>query len=569
MLKHVRIIIILVIGLSFTWQCAEEDETIVEVGSLSIKKSEILSVFKKKYPKQNDFSDVDLSIKKDLIEPLIAKKLRINAAYDLDLDKEKLFRLKYEQYQMRLVGNLYFEKVIVDKVVTQKMIEDYISRTATEIKASHILIGYEKSPRVVNRTLEEAEKIAIDVKKQLKEGKDFIGLAEKYSDDPSAKKNKGGLGYFSWGRMVGPFQEAAWDMKIGEISDPVRTRFGYHIILLEDRRPVANYVEDRSKEGLGRVKQTIMRSFGDSVRVLWEQHYEQLSKDNNYQIFEDQINMFTDTLKIIIKDRPIGDDIYTPEFRQITFAEWDGESISVQTFIDKFDTKLAQMLGNFRDAKVLNKEIKRLSMDGQVLEAADNLGILDDDQIVEALKKFTENHIEKEVEKNSVHASIKLTEDEIAEYYELNKSKFEKPEEIEIWVIDLKDEKKANNIVDKAKQGQNFENLARKYSQDKRLRSKGGYLGYKVKTSRGSVSMEAFKIGPGGKIGGPVRYGRFWSVIKTGEKHEKVLQPFDKVKKRAQSMARSENIKESKIVWENELKEKYEVIIDEEKLKSI
>ncbi len=248
---------------------------------------------------------------------------------------------------MRLVGNMYFEKVVVDKLVSNEMVEDYISRMSTEIKASHILIGYEKSPRVIDRTLEEAEKIAIDVKKQLNEGKDFINLAEKYSDDPSVKKNKGGLGYFSWGRMVGPFQEAAWDMQIGEISEPVKTRFGYHIILLEDRRPVANYVEDRSEQALGRAKQTIIRSFGDSVRVLWDEHYKQLCADNNYQIYEDQINLFADTLKAIIKDRPLTDDVYTPELRKITFAEWDDESISLQTFIDKYDKRASANVRKF------------------------------------------------------------------------------------------------------------------------------------------------------------------------------------------------------------------------------
>ncbi len=227
------------------------------------------------------------------------------------------------------------------------------------------------------------------------------------------------------------------------------------------------------------------------------------------------------------------------------------------------------MLGSFRDAAVLKKEIKRMSMDGQVREAADNLGILDDPKIVKSLTNFTESYIEKEVQKKSVQANVVASEKEVAAYYESNKSKFEKPEEIEIWVIDLKDEKTANQVLNKAKQGQNFENLAKKYSEDKRLKSKGGYLGYKGKSARGSISMEAFNLGAGGKIGGPVKYGRFWSVLKTGGKHERSIQPFDQIKKRVQSMAKSEKIKEANIAWENELKEKYEVIINEKKLESI
>ena len=401
MLKYIGVLVLLFSVMILITQCGTEDETIVEVGSLSIQRSEILSVLKKKYPKQTVFKDVDLSIKKDLIEPLITKKLRINAAYDMDLGNDPVFLSKYEQYQMRMVGQKYFEKVIFDEIIGDDMIEEYISRQAIEIKASHILIGYEKSPRVVKRTLEESKTIAIDVKKQLDDGRDFTELAEKYSDDPSVKKNRGDLGYFTWGRMVGPFQQAAWDMEIGEISDPVKTQFGYHIIRLDDRKEVANYVENRSKENITRIKQTIARSFGDSVRVLWKKHYKELCEDNNYQIYEEEINKFADTLRIIIKNKPLTPKVFTPEQRQITFAEWDDDKITVQTFIDKYDKQLAQIFGSFRDGKVMKKEIDRMSMDSQVLEDAGRLGIRDDDDIVNALRSFKENHIEKEAEKKS------------------------------------------------------------------------------------------------------------------------------------------------------------------------
>ncbi len=292
-------------------------------------------------------------------------------------------------------------------------------------------------------------------------------------------------------------------------------------------------------------------------------------EDNNYQIYEDRINNFADTLKVIIKNKPLTSEVFTPEQRQIIFAEWDDDNITVQTFIDKYDNQLAQIFGSFRDAKVMKKEIDRMSMDGQVLEDAGRIGIRDEDNIVKELRTFTENHIEREVEKKYVINKVEVSDEEAMGYYQSNKQKYEKPEEIEIWVIDVKDEKLARQIAGKAKQGQNFENLAKKYTEDKRLKSKGGYLGYRAKNARGSVSLEAHKIGPGGKIGGPVKYGRFWSVIKTGKKHDKSIKPFEEVKRRVKNQVKNEKIKETKIVWENELKVKYEVIIDEDKLENI
>lgn len=83
------------------------------------------------------------------------------------------------------------------------------------ISARHILVGQEYEAR--------------DLKRHLDEGKTFQEIAQKFSTCPSAKSG-GDLGEFGRGRMVAPFEEAAFNLKVDEISEPVRTRFGYHLI---------------------------------------------------------------------------------------------------------------------------------------------------------------------------------------------------------------------------------------------------------------------------------------------------------------------------------------------------
>ena len=82
----------------------------------------------------------------------------------------------------------------------------------------------------ITRTKEEAQKLASKIQAQAKGGADFGGLAEKYSDDPSAKGGKGSLGKFSRGTMVKPFGDAAFALKPGEVSSVVETPFGFHVI---------------------------------------------------------------------------------------------------------------------------------------------------------------------------------------------------------------------------------------------------------------------------------------------------------------------------------------------------
>jgi peptidyl-prolyl cis-trans isomerase SurA len=83
----------------------------------------------------------------------------------------------------------------------------------------------------------------MDIRKKALAGEDFGALAAQYSQDPSAKENKGDLGYFTAFRMVYPFESAAYKTPVGKISDPVRTRFGYHLIKVTDERANRGEVE--------------------------------------------------------------------------------------------------------------------------------------------------------------------------------------------------------------------------------------------------------------------------------------------------------------------------------------
>jgi parvulin-like peptidyl-prolyl isomerase len=98
------------------------------------------------------------------------------------------------------------------------------------VRASHILLMYKGSARSsATRSQEEAKSQITEIKNQLNEGVRFADLASAHSDCPSSKKG-GDLGEFGRGQMVGPFEDSAFGMAIGEVSDIVETDFGYHLI---------------------------------------------------------------------------------------------------------------------------------------------------------------------------------------------------------------------------------------------------------------------------------------------------------------------------------------------------
>jgi len=105
-------------------------------------------------------------------------------------------------------------------------------RVGDEVHASHVLVDTR------SRTVEEARRRAEEVLRKAQAGADFAALAKEYSDDPSVKANGGDMGFFGRGRMVKPFEEAAFALeKADELSQPVQSPFGFHVIKLHEKKP--------------------------------------------------------------------------------------------------------------------------------------------------------------------------------------------------------------------------------------------------------------------------------------------------------------------------------------------
>ena len=157
-------------------------------------------------------------------------KLKVKAAEAANLDQKASFRKELAEYQQQLA-----KPYLVENRVTEQLIEEAYERSKQEVKASHILITLDEdaSPADTLRAYQKADSL----RNLALNGASFAMLAEKYSNDPSAATNGGDLGYFTALQMVYPFENAAYNTEVGGVSEPIRTRFGYHIIKVHDKRP--------------------------------------------------------------------------------------------------------------------------------------------------------------------------------------------------------------------------------------------------------------------------------------------------------------------------------------------
>ncbi|MCF8276010.1 MAG: peptidylprolyl isomerase [Flavobacteriales bacterium] len=196
----------------------EKDAVLLTVDGQNISLSEFEAVYKK----NNRDETIDQKDLEDYLDLYINFRLKVREAESLGLDTVKKFIEELKGYQKQLA-----KPYLTDKKVSEKLVQEAYERSLKDMHASHILIkvGPDALPK---DTLAAYNKIE-GIRKQALKG-DFSALARKYSEDPSAKENGGDLGWFSVLRMVYPFESAAYTTPIGEVSMPVRTRFGYHII---------------------------------------------------------------------------------------------------------------------------------------------------------------------------------------------------------------------------------------------------------------------------------------------------------------------------------------------------
>jgi len=187
---------------------------------------EFVRVYNKNLDLVKDESQKDLNQYLDLF---VGYKLKVNKANKLGLQDGQQYLAELKTYRTQLSKNY-----TTDSKVTKELVDEGYKRLQKEVNASHILILVDENASPAD-TLAAYNKTMV-IRQRLVKGEDFGTVAAEVSQDPSAKENKGNLGYFTSFRMVYAFENGAYNTTVGSISNPVRTRFGYHLIKVNDVR---------------------------------------------------------------------------------------------------------------------------------------------------------------------------------------------------------------------------------------------------------------------------------------------------------------------------------------------
>jgi len=208
--------------------------TLFAVNKRPVTVDEFIYLYKKNHHDvQKDFTKEKIN---EYLDLFVNFKLKVEEARSRGLDTTRVFLKEFNGYKDELR-----KPYLPDAKVIDSLVKLTYARMQEEVNASHILIAL-KPDASPGDTLKAYTKIT-DLRDKILSGADFGKLAIEFSDDPSAKVNKGNLGYFTAMQMVYPFESAAYETKVESISAPVRTRFGYHLIKVNNRRTARGEVE--------------------------------------------------------------------------------------------------------------------------------------------------------------------------------------------------------------------------------------------------------------------------------------------------------------------------------------
>ncbi len=231
MKKHLLILAALLMSIS---TFAQEDPILMKIDGHPVTKSEFLQIYLKNNPNPKfDKASID-----EYMELFKRFKLKVAEAEELGYDTIPKLKKELDGYKKQL--SLPY---LIDSAKNEALVREAYDRTRIELRASHILINCASNASPAD-TLAAYNRI-MGLKKRIEKGENFASVArgKNGSEDPSAVNNGGDLGYFTAFQMVYPFEDMAYNTPVGSISEPFRTRYGYHIVNVTDKRPARGTIK--------------------------------------------------------------------------------------------------------------------------------------------------------------------------------------------------------------------------------------------------------------------------------------------------------------------------------------
>lgn len=477
----------------------------------------------------------------------------INEILLLNYDNNDLI-YNNEEYQRDLE---WAKKQTVLAYLKDQEVYAKITATDEEIRDAY----YKSNEKIAARHLfAETEEEANNLYQLLLTGADFNELAKQVFTDTTLANNGGYLGFFSWGDMDPDFEDAAYSLKVGEISKPVKTKYGYSIIKLEDRRPhplLTEYEYQKRKSHMESVVKIRKK------RASELQYLNKLFNPNNLTIDEKILGNIYQNLTYSLKGSVELGKKVSPDNVAVKYGDKSYLQNEVESKILEIPSFHRQKITSIESLETV---IKGLVIQDMLIEQALNKNYDKNPEVIATIKKYEKN-IFLRYKRTEVSNNYSFPQEEVYKFYQDNPTYFMDPVRINVQEIIINEQALADSLLMRIKNGEDFGELAEKYSLRRWSANNKGIMGL-AEIDKFGILQDTFINSNPSDIIGPIKIEERFGIFKLLEKIDKQLKDFDTVKKEAERLLKKEKSVQVMNGYLDKLRAQVSIIVNEQLLNS-
>ena len=522
----------------------DDDKVVADVGAYKIS----LHQFKEAYDQylESPGAKDNFIFRKSILNNIINGMLLYNYDSNEKVFSDPVYIEELKENRVRTILAYLKDQEIYAKItVTEQEIREAFSRVNEKLAARHLFA--------------KTEKEANNLYELLKIGVDFGTLAKQVFTDSVLQNNGGYLGYFTWGDMDPAFEDAAFSLKAGEISKPVKTAYGYSIIKLEDRISNPLLTESQFQNRKSHLESVIRLRKKDPAE-----------KEYVKSIFDEtKLKFNNDILKEILAKLNNKKDIEADNFNtmpQECVKYWNRIYSRVE-----IERKILDLPSYHRNKiisiETLQQAIKGILLNDTLFNIAKSKGYDTVQVVLDRIDKYNMNTFLEHKMKEIV-SKAQLPDSVIFSYYKKNINSFSTEPELNLQEILINNEDMANSILKLINEGADFGELAKKYSLRKWSADNNGVMGY-APVSRFGNYRDLFWNAKVGENIGPVKIEGIYGIFRVLGKEDSKPLDFNSIKGEVLKASQFENQTEIIKDYVRKIRSKVHIRINENLLSSI
>lgn len=494
------LLVFLLPGCSSTSQ--KDNNILATVGHGSITRSQFTQRLTKLLREQGIPDNAQ--VRRQLMQTMINEELLLQEARNRGMDKDALAHEQFGLLHEKALLNAYSRKHIIPNiVVTDHELEELYIRFNTTITARHLFA----------QTFAQAQQL----RNRLQQGESFELLAREVFEDPTLRNNGGLLPPFSADDTELAFENAAYSLSVGEVSQPVKLKNGFSIIKVESRitKPILTHQE-------------FVRKRDQMVAFLRQRKLKQAAKEYTEQIrdLELQLSFNDEAMSEFwqMLQQSNKDDIHFAELKKSPIRpEQDlftasGHSFSADDCLELMEKSTETETGWTHSPQQLEELISGLLVRKTLLDRARSEGLDQGERYKAEVKDGSERFLLKRIQE-SIQANQPIPEDSLQSFYSTHKKQFNQPESILLRGIRVTTREQSYKVENMLQGGESFEIVSRLLSNDRESAERGGLLGVFTQKDLGPDVSAVWELNEGEWLGPVELPGGQFSYFQVAERH--------------------------------------------------